>query len=216
MEFTPDTEKTYTDQIEFVSDSDTTSVDHDPILEITASAIESPSQPTLLLPTNKDTNITVSNMAFSWEENQDIDYYTIQISKNLAFSIIIVETAFTNSYNLASQTLDYSTKYYWRVRSNREDISSDWSEIWSFTTESESSIFDDKNIELISITPNPAVNVITINLDIFTSAKIYNQNGNLVKEATTKTINVSDFARGKYFIIISTDEGIKHGEFIKD
>ena len=59
----------------------------------------------------------------------------------------------------------------------------------------------------LSIYPNPVVDVLNIVADEYLTAEIYNVNGQLILSSNLKTINVSDFEQGIYFIKVTTQNG---------
>ncbi len=61
----------------------------------------------------------------------------------------------------------------------------------------------------VSITPNPTSNAFTIDLkdEILEKASIYNQLGQLIKEVTTKQIDISNLSDGIYVIEITSQSG---------
>ena len=94
--------------------------------------------PNLLLPNNNSSNIPIGTKLI-W--NNDSSNYDCQISINSDFS----SPVFTYSLKDTTFTpinIDTNTKYYWRVRAISKNINdtSCWSEAWSFTTASTSSI----------------------------------------------------------------------------
>jgi hypothetical protein len=90
-------------------------------------------------------------------------------------------------------------------------------------------IFDDKkdfNFKNIHLSPNPVVDVLTINVaaEIVSSVIIYDISGNIIKELQTfesnknnkgLTINISDLKAGLYFIQIITPSAKVTKSFIK-
>lgn len=65
-------------------------------------------------------------------------------------------------------------------------------------------------LENFNIYPNPTTDILHIELDnglILEKVLIYNTSGQLIKETTEKTINVSSFAKGIYHIQLITDKG---------
>lgn len=64
-----------------------------------------------------------------------------------------------------------------------------------------------QNLIELSIFPNPVVDVLTIVADGFLNADIYNMNGQLILNSNLKTIDVSDFKQGIYFIKVTTQKG---------
>jgi len=61
----------------------------------------------------------------------------------------------------------------------------------------------------ISTTPNPTINIFTIDLkkETLKKAIIYNQLGQQVKEVTTNEVNISNLTEGIYFVKITSESG---------
>ncbi len=72
------------------------------------------------------------------------------------------------------------------------------------------------NNEEISIYPNPATNEITIEIKEKGSISIYNVLGKMIIETKEKKIDVSGFAKGIYFIEVTTAKGIERKKFVKE
>jgi len=92
-----------------------------------------PSTPILLSPLNFAKNIKTST-TFSWEANQNAAKYNFQLSEDKQFKNLIynLNDIYSNSFNVSN--LDYQKTYYWRVSATNDAGTSDWSEIWEFTT----------------------------------------------------------------------------------
>ncbi len=92
---------------------------------------ESLAAPTLLTPANGAANQgTNTLLTFKIVNNQS---YKIQISKDKTFNLNVGN--FTNSTGTQSVAdMEYSTTYYWRVRSESDLSTGVWSKTWSFTT----------------------------------------------------------------------------------
>jgi len=73
---------------------------------------------------------------FSWSASPTSDHYNIQVSEssNFTSNVVLAGTSST-SYSL-NQDLQQEKTYYWRVRSQRGEVSSQYSETWQFTTAS--------------------------------------------------------------------------------
>jgi len=71
----------------------------------------------------------------------------------------------------------------------------------------------------ISVYPNPASDIITINIAISATIEIFNMEGQIIKRLKVKDdktdIDISDFASGVYIIRAQTDSGITTKKFIK-
>ncbi|HPU23821.1 MAG TPA: T9SS type A sorting domain-containing protein [Candidatus Kapabacteria bacterium] len=91
-----------------------------------------PTAPNLLSPANDSTGVSHSP-TLSWQASANATIYHVQVSTDSSFSTIQVnDTVTTTSRQLSN--LQYSTKYYWRVRAINSSGSSDWSVVWSFMT----------------------------------------------------------------------------------
>ncbi|HBQ59001.1 MAG TPA: hypothetical protein DD671_05090, partial [Balneolaceae bacterium] len=94
--------------------------------------IAPPSAPTLQAPSDgsADTDTTLS---LEWAEVTEADEYQVQVSKDQNFSTLWLNQITTQTLQELS-TLDFSTTYYWRVRSLNAGGESNWSSTYSFTT----------------------------------------------------------------------------------
>ncbi|HNQ69103.1 MAG TPA: PKD domain-containing protein [Bacteroidales bacterium] len=66
---------------------------------------------------------------FQFQPIDDIESYNIQISTDIEFSTIIIDSTFNDPQ--ITLTLDYE-KYYWHVRYNKDGINSEWSNFYKF------------------------------------------------------------------------------------
>lgn len=65
-------------------------------------------------------------------------------------------------------------------------------------------------LDNFNIYPNPASDILNISLEsnlVFEKAVIYNNLGQIVKEANQEVINVSELAKGIYFVEVTTNKG---------
>ncbi|MDG5766311.1 chitobiase/beta-hexosaminidase C-terminal domain-containing protein [Balneolales bacterium ANBcel1] len=75
---------------------------------------------------------------FAWEAADDADSYTMQLASDDDFEDLVAEAADLEAAEYAlSDSLDYETVYFWRVRGVNEGGEGEWSAVWSFTTEEE-------------------------------------------------------------------------------
>lgn len=89
-----------------------------------------PSQPELLTP--NDVAI-IANFAplLSWETQQNVASYRIQITRDEDFNTVLIDTdTFDAEYSTGSLVGGYT--YYWRVQANNSCNNSDWSPTFSF------------------------------------------------------------------------------------
>jgi len=89
--------------------------------------------PTLGSPSNLATDVTLSP-TLSWNEVSGATTYFVEYSTSSDFSTKTEAAVTTTTKNLSS--LSYSTTYYWRVKAFDGNVYSDWSNSFSFTTES--------------------------------------------------------------------------------
>jgi hypothetical protein len=91
--------------------------------------------PTLSSPSNSSTDISTSP-TLSWNSVTDATSYDVQVSTSNTFSTTVVDDNVTSTSKSVSG-LDYETTYYWRARALNAGETSDWSSVWSFTTEAD-------------------------------------------------------------------------------
>lgn len=89
--------------------------------------------PTLLSPGNNATDLDTA-LTFSWNEADFATEYHYQLSSEIEFLNLKVDTAGLQVTSLVVDGLNYETDYYWRVRSIGMEDTSDWSSIFTFTT----------------------------------------------------------------------------------
>ncbi|MCX8030016.1 MAG: glycoside hydrolase family 18 protein [Thermodesulfovibrionales bacterium] len=94
----------------------------------------SPSSPVLLTPSNGSVGIPTSTM-LNWQSSSGATSYVIQLSKNSSFTDIVAHSELTST-SFSISNLTNNTVYYWRVQAKNANSSSNWSNVWSFTTES--------------------------------------------------------------------------------
>jgi hypothetical protein len=72
--------------------------------------------------------------ALDWTDVTGTSSYTVQISKNVSFSLVVVNATITPSTYTPGINLPAGTTLYWRVRANGLNGTSAWSTVYSFTT----------------------------------------------------------------------------------
>lgn len=89
--------------------------------------------PRLIYPKNDTLNIPIS-LKLTWNNVFGTNNYLVQISENPKFEGELFVNSFVqgNSYDI--ENLRNDSKYYWRIKAVRVADSSNWSEIWNFTT----------------------------------------------------------------------------------
>jgi len=87
----------------------------------------------LLAPSANEINIQIKG-TFSWGDSPGAQYYGLLVSKDSLFNSNIIRKDSLNKNMLAFDSLDYNTKYFWRVRGIRTTDTSQWSLTGNFTT----------------------------------------------------------------------------------
>lgn len=173
-----------------------------------------PATPTNLMPEDEAINVLLSP-TLEWEDADDADYWSIQISDDENFSNLIVDdNTNANGYSL-NFDLEELTMYYWRVRAVNNDGESDWTETYSFTTEQTASVIESINDSKYSVYPNPAFSSIGIkNIELGTKYVILDIEGvEVMNGLYNGNINISRISSGTYFIIFNDKVTTK---FIKE
>jgi hypothetical protein len=95
-----------------------------------------PVTPVLVSPVHDSSGISLTPV-LEWEESERAESYAVWVSENSDMSGPLVDqsTLTETSYELGGLT--YDTRYYWYVRAENTVGVSDWSTVWSFTTEGE-------------------------------------------------------------------------------
>lgn len=89
--------------------------------------------PKIPRPANLAGGINVSSRLV-WNNVYGAFKYQVQLSKDSTFANVLYDIDVINDTTMSFYELDYFTKYYWRVRSFNERCSSQWSDVWSFST----------------------------------------------------------------------------------
>lgn len=92
-----------------------------------------PATVTLSSPENDATNVR-PGFIMRWKEVGAAESYQLQIAEHSSFSDPVIDTELANNSFSATNGLDFSTEYFWRVRASNETGTTNWSDIWSFTT----------------------------------------------------------------------------------
>ncbi len=175
--------------------------------------------PQLLFPMHLDTGV-VLNPVCSWTKVPGATTYLLQIATNTSFnstSLAYFQAGITDTSKQASGLLP-NTTYYWRVRGNQGVTQGLSSQIYTFTTGTtlnQSKLPNQaESFGLISVFPNPAKDILTLNINAEASNRseieIYNSNGIMVqKEAfqinkgiSKQKIKVDKLPVGSYFVMV--------------
>lgn len=91
-------------------------------------------KPVLTSPADNATDVDISPVTFSWEAVPEATSYQLQVSRVPDFSTTIVDQSGINTTTTDVPGLSNNTLYYWRIMSTGADGTSDWSDVWNFTT----------------------------------------------------------------------------------
>ncbi len=89
--------------------------------------------PSLVTPVNNSINISL-NPTLNWSSTLGADTYTLQVSTNSNFTSIVFQQDGITQNSAQVTGLLANTKYYWRVRASNSTTTTDWSQVWNFTT----------------------------------------------------------------------------------
>jgi hypothetical protein len=91
-----------------------------------------PATPLLLYPDNGGGSLNTS-ATLRWSSDGSASSYQVQVSRNADLSTRDVDVTTSDEFLILS-SLNPATTYYWRVRGSNTAGTSDWSEVWSFST----------------------------------------------------------------------------------
>lgn len=96
-------------------------------------------KPELNSPANGSTNISLSPTLI-WNRVSNATSYRLQVSTNFNFTTTVFDQSSIISTSKLISGLMNNTTYYWRVNATDGNLNSDWSEVWSFTTQKDISV----------------------------------------------------------------------------
>ncbi len=101
---------------------------------------DSPKVVNLFYPDNQSTDVSV-NAELLWGMSYSASSYELQIATDQSFnSLIVDESEIPSNLFILETELGSDEIYYWRVRTDHFGVKSEWSEVYSFTTELATSI----------------------------------------------------------------------------
>jgi len=171
--------------------------------------IDQQTAPNLISPPNNSINIPITGTTLEWSQVPYAIFYEYEYDTNSSFTNPIINT--TTSLLATTGALQFNTTYYWKVRAAFADYTySQWSDVWSFTTEIQSTVNEIQN-EDISIFPNPAGDNLSIlihdNSISLVNISLIDINGKIIwmqNDVYQKIIylDVKSFSNGQYFLKI--------------
>jgi hypothetical protein len=98
-----------------------------------------PGAPALASPTNGAPNQPISRLTLSWASNSsggEVSSYAVQVSTSSSFgTAFFSQSGITSGSSQVVSGLTEGTRYYWEVSAGNAVGESNWSSVWSFTTE---------------------------------------------------------------------------------
>jgi len=92
-----------------------------------------PTAPILVSPINGDVD-QPTFLSLEWEASLGAGMYHLQVSIDSLFTTNVLDDSTILIVPYKVDSLDYLTKYYWRVRAKNTAGTSGWSEVWNLTT----------------------------------------------------------------------------------
>lgn len=74
-------------------------------------------------------------LTFEWYPVDNAVSYELEVSPTQSFKQVIFEREITDTLTTLEMGLAYDSTYYWRVRANTNQFTTNWSHPWSFSTE---------------------------------------------------------------------------------
>jgi hypothetical protein len=165
--------------------------------------------PMLALPANKATNIALGPVILQWNNTAFAKQYEVQVSSDSVFGNIVA-SATTAGNGASFSGAQPRTKYYWRVRGSSGNNIGLWSAEWWFQMALISGIDEAENSILMSIMPNPATDVFTVESKEAGAIQVYNSSGACVYYddvlQRNRTVSTQDWAGGIYFVLVRAGE----------
>lgn len=91
--------------------------------------------PELVSPSDTSEEIDPLLVTLQWNAASQADYYEVHLSMLSDFETERSEWI-TEDLSVNAEYLQYDQSYFWRVRAGNDEITSEWSVVWSFTTKS--------------------------------------------------------------------------------
>lgn len=113
--------------------------------------------PLLSYPENHSGEVPL-NTSFVWQQSATAESYRLQISTTYAFTTKILDQASITDTTYTVENLPENTSLYWRVIAANNDGSSQWSEVWNFTSllvGIDNLSFNSEAFKLMNVFPNP-------------------------------------------------------------
>lgn len=158
--------------------------------------------PALVSPSNNSIMPT-NTVNLEWQNISAATSYRIIMSTSPAFtpSSIRLDSSGIIGNTIELKNLIASRKYFWKIASEINGISGDFSTAWAFTTGVSTSIEINKN-ELLVVYPNPSTGRISFDNNSIYEVEVYDINSKLLKklDVINSEILIEDLSSGVYIL----------------
>lgn len=158
--------------------------------------------PSLVSPNNNSVMPT-NTVNLEWQNVTAATSYRIIMATSPAFtpSSIRLDSSGIIGNTVQLKNLLINRKYYWKIASEINGISGDFSSAWAFTTGIATSVVENKN-ELLEVYPNPSSGRISFSNKEINQVEIFDINSKLIKslEVINSEILIDDLNSGVYIL----------------
>lgn len=158
--------------------------------------------PSLVSPSN-NTIMPTNTVNLEWQNISAATSYRLIMSTSPAFtpSSIRLDSSGIIGNTVQLKNLLANRKYYWKIASEINGISGDFSAAWAFTTGIATSVEESKN-EILALYPNPSTGKIKFNNIELKEVEIFDLNSKLLKrlKVVNSEIIIDDLSSGVYIL----------------
>jgi len=192
-------------------------------------AITLPPAPPLLVSPENGSTVPFEGLELEWENVYGEDFYTLAVAYDLDFEVLFINPVNLQTTSLPLPALPQDITLYWRVSATNIGGTSEFGEVYSFTTETETSLDDSVSLLKTGIQNIHRLKVeLELDRDSRTALQVYNVKGQLIKtiidtELTQgrhsivwdgSTQNGREVGNGIYFIRFATDNHQEMGKVL--
>jgi len=128
------------------------------------------------------------DISFYWVEQENVTF-NLQVANDRNFFNLFIDTTISNNYCTVS--IPESGDMFWRVKASKNELSTDWSDIWKFSI-LVTGIAEDA---IVNIYPNPVLQYVQIVLENNLA------NGEIIITDMFGNVKYSNSAKGNFGII---------------
>lgn len=166
-------------------------------------------------PANNDVNVSI-NPLLSWDAISGVEYYHLQYNNSNDFTNPCCNQEVDPEENFYQVifVFDYETEYFWRCRTVKGIDTTEWSEVWSFTTRAQNFGIDEAAFDAgnISVYPNPSSGLLHLDISGDENAEVsihimdllgqmhYESNAMFGQNNTSHKLDLGNLANGLYIM----------------